>query len=247
MRDSVCAAVPADWFGQVERAAVVALIDASRWHPWRTEAALLLDAAEAARVQRQRISANRQMLTIAYAMHRLLLGMMLGCEPRKVALYRDGRGCPRVAGGLVQTSLSHADGLIAVAMAPVGPLGVDIERSGRAGEMPSVAERICHRLDAAALAGLDAEARNQALLALWVRKEAALKAAGVGLALEMDAFAAPCGGVIQVPPWPPAAQQDPVRVRVRMLDAGQDCVAAIAAPQGTGIECRWLHPPRPID
>ena len=49
------------------------------------------------------------------------------------------------------------------------------------------------RDELAALANLSDDARGRALLDLWVRKEALLKAAGIGLECEMETFPAPTG------------------------------------------------------
>lgn len=237
LRGIVDAVVPASWFAREQPAILVALIDVAQWRPWRDHAAVLLDCAETARVARRRFDADREMLTIAYAMHRLLLGRMLGRDPRQVPLHRDGRGCPRVTGDPVHTSLSHADGVIAIAMTHAGAVGVDVERAARVAEMPSLAGRICHPDDLAALAGLDADGFHQALLRLWVRKEAALKAAGVGLAVGMETFAVPDDGCVELPL--PAVGGV---VQVRMLDAGAGCVAAVAGVPDAAISCRWLRP-----
>ena len=80
---------------------------------------------------------------------------------------------------------------------------------GSATVMPEIAERVCHPADAAAIAGLVPPAWNAALLELWLRKEALLKAAGVGLEREMSGFSAtqnrllplspPAGGIGRAP------------------------------------------------
>ena len=233
----VGAVVPAGWFAWEQPTILVALIDVAQWRLWRDQAAVLLDSAETARVARRRFDHDREMLTIAYAMHRLLLGRMLGHEPRQVPLYRDDRGCPRVTGDPVHTSLSHADGVVAIAMTHSGAVGVDIERVARAAGMPSLAGRICHPDDVVELVGLGADGLRQALLRLWVRKEAVLKAAGIGLAVEMQAFAVPSDGFVDLPLPAGGAMQ------VRMLDAGADCVAAVAGSPGAAIVCGWLQPP----
>ncbi len=225
------------WASPARRSIAVALLEVRDWQPWLAEAALLLSADEAARVGRRRIATDRDALALAYALHRLLLGTVLGRDPTDVPLDRDERGCPRLADGLAYTSLSHADGLIALAVATSGPVGVDIEPSGRAAIMAEIARSVFHHSEAAELAVLDGPARAGALLALWVRKEALLKAAGIGLAVPMETFAAPEHDALRLPALLAEA------VQVRMLGAGGRCVAAVAGPIGTRIECHWLRPP----
>lgn len=219
------------------RCIAVALMETWAWRAWLVDSFAMLSASEAARVQRRRSTADRDALALAYALHRLLLGQFLGLDPINVPLERDERGCPRLAGGIAYTSLSHADGLIAVAVTTSGPVGVDIEPATRAAVMSEIAQCVCHRSEAAELAALDEPARGAALLAIWVRKEAVLKAAGVGLEVPMDTFAAPEHQALALP----AAWSD--ALQVRMLGTGGQCVAAVAGPPGIGVACRWLRPP----
>lgn len=220
-------------------AIAVALVRTRDWRPWLADALTLLSADEAERVQRRRIATDRETLAIAYALHRLLLGRFLGVRhPGHVPLHRDERGCPRLAGDIAYTSLSHCDGLIAIAVTTSGPVGVDIEPRARGVVMAAIARCVCHSSEAAELALLDAPARAAALLAIWVRKEAVLKAAGVGLAVPMETFAAPVHPALMLP----ALSAD--AIQVRMLDAGDEWVAAVAGPPAIDVVCRPLGPPR---
>lgn len=216
-----------DWDCRAQPAHVhVGVFDLRDWDAWTADAYDLLDAAERGRVGKRRSPAQRDELALAYALHRLLLGSELRCDPARVPIGRDAAGCPRVFGSTVATSLSHAGGAVAVAVSTAGPVGVDIEASARAKVMPEIAERILHRAETAGTAG--------ELLALWVRKEALLKAAGTGLMREMRSFAAP--------EWVSLALPDGRRCRVSMLELGAQWTAAIASTPGVSIDCRWLRP-----
>lgn len=224
------------WASLVSARIVVALINLDDWQPWLPEAWSLIDAAERGRVERRRFDADRDQLTLGYALHRLLLGNTLGCDVTEVPLTRDARGCPRLVDRPLCTSLSHANGCIALAVTATGPVGIDIESATRAAAMPEIAGRVCHPVDAAALAGLVQPAWSAALLTLWVRKEALLKAAGVGLEREMNGFSVPDDGLL--PLSPPAAEMS----QLRMLDVGPHWVAAVAGPPGIPVESAWLRP-----
>lgn len=222
------------WATKAEVGVVIALLDVRDWLPWLDQARALLDVAELARAQRRRFAHDRDMLVLAYAFHRLLLAAVTGQEATDVPLYRDERGCPRLRDGLVHTSLSHADGFVALAVSSVGPVGIDLELATRAADLPEIAERVCHPGEVAALRGGTLPACGAELLALWVRKEALLKEAGVGLSVEMNSFAAP-EGLVQSPAtgrW----------VAVGMVDAGPACLAAAAGPPGVGVASSWLKP-----
>jgi 4'-phosphopantetheinyl transferase len=237
LRAAFDAALPTpDWASTTSAGIVVALIELDDWQPWLPDAGNLIDAADRGRVERRRFAADRDDLTLGYALHRLLLGAALGRDATDVPLIRDERGCPRLADGTLWTSLSHVDGYIALAVTAIGPVGIDIELATRAIVMPEIAERVCHPADAAALAGLVPPAWNAALLELWVRKEAFLKAAGVGLEREMNGFPAPENRLL--PLSPPAGQL----TQLRMLDAGPRWVGAVAGPPGAPVESAWLRP-----
>lgn len=198
------------------------MVASADWLRFLPQAYELLDAAESARVACKRRSDDRDTTTLAYACHRLLLARMLDCEPAQVPLTRDAQGCPRLPDTGLWTSLSHAEGWVAFAVSPVGPVGIDIEPASRVAGMAEIAARVCHPRELALLSSLPPARHDRELLALWVRKEALLKAAGIGLAQEMDTFTAPAGEPLALP------GANAGSVHVHMLDAGAECMAAIA-------------------
>lgn len=224
-----------DWAAVPSAGLVVALMDVRDWRAWLPEAMTLLDLPEVERVQRRRKPEDREALAMAYGLHRLLLGHVLGMGASKVPLWRDELGCPRVGNGEIHTSLSHADAWVALAISRSGPVGVDIEPLARAEMLPEIAGSLCHPQEAAQLRGLAPDRYGKALLALWVRKEALLKAAAVGLSREMSSFLAPEGEV-------PLALDGSTTTRLQMLDAGPACLAAVAAPPDERVLFAWVVP-----
>ncbi|WP_327165616.1 4'-phosphopantetheinyl transferase family protein [Streptomyces zaomyceticus] len=87
---------------------------------------------------------------------------------------RHGHGRPYLPGRPgVGVSLSHADGLVAAAVGP-GPVGIDVEPSTRRPGPPRILRRLLSETEfAEAVAQPDP---GPALLRLWVRREARLKA-----------------------------------------------------------------------
>src|SRR3546814_1111464 len=71
--------------------------------------------------------------------------------------------------------------------------------ASRARDMEGIAGRVCHPRELAEMAALSGAERGRELLSLWVRKEALLKAAGIGMAIEMDRFEAPADRVLALP------------------------------------------------
>lgn len=179
-------AAPGDGSARTVRVTVARL---EAWASLAPALAASLGDYELARVARMRFERDRILLTVAYGLQRLLVGAALEVLPGAVPMYRDGHGRPRVEGDPCYTSLSHAHGWVAVAIDPAAAVGVDVEPFARAAAADEVAASILHRSEHASLAKLADAARARALLTLWVRKEAVLKAAGVGLAVPMATFA----------------------------------------------------------
>lgn len=207
-----------------EGAGLAVFLRTAQWSHWLDAASGLLDQAERARVQRRHRARDRELATLAYAFHRLLLARVLECPPAAVPLRRDALGCPRLDAGGAHTSLSHADGLVALAVSGA-PVGVDIEPAARTAAMDEIATRVAHPRELAAAQALPEAERRRALLSLWVRKEALLKAAGIGMAVEMDAFEAPAGRLLPLPGAVAGSAE------LRVFEGG-DFIAAVAAAPG---------------
>jgi phosphopantetheinyl transferase len=170
---------------------------------------------------------------IAHGLHRALLADALGLPAMEVPLFNAPGGQPRLACAGWHTSLSHTRGFAAMAVAR-GPVGVDIEARPRQPLRP-LADLIC---DAAEFAGLPAEdpAAEQALWTLWVRKEAALKAAGLGLSRPMTSFTALPRLSLQ--------HEDGSRLdlRIHQLEAGLHLRVALATTVGAKVDWHWHRP-----
>lgn len=234
--------------GQGGPGALVLLADPAAWQPWQHDALALLDAAQRQRVQRMHRDSDRAVLAIAYALHRLVLGAVLRLHPSDVPLQRDARGAPRLPGTGLHTSLGHVERCVAIAISHAGVVGVDVEPLSRAAQMPEIAAQVQHPDEVRTATRGDGAAA--ALLQLWVRKEALLKAAGVGLAVPMPGFVAPAGVRLSLPaedaaPTSAGPLQPSAGATIHMLDAGPEWIVAVA---GVGLArapaCAWLEPPQ---
>jgi 4'-phosphopantetheinyl transferase len=177
-----------------------------------------------------RLPGPRRARVAARATLRRVLGARLGLAPPAVPLVRTpagklvlAQGCG-AAGG--DCSVSHTDGLVAVAVAPL-PVGVDVERRDREA-LHEAAAAFLHPAERRALADRERVAAGDLLALLWTGKEAVAKALGTGF-VGLDpadlAFAVPAGG----PPVPwrvPAL--DPARVAVRWHTPDPAHVVAVA-------------------
>lgn len=98
----------------------------------------------------------------------------------------DRRGKPRLRGVQgVDFSISHSGDWTLVAVARGCKVGADLELVTPVFGSPSLIKRSCSATEAAGLYTLPAEIRNAALADLWTAKEAAVKADGAGLAIDL--------------------------------------------------------------
>ena len=143
-------------------------------------------AAERERAHRMAFERDaRRYLASRHAL-RQVLGMVMGVAPQEVRVDIDSVGKPCCAGArAVQFNLSHAGhiGLIAVGLS-TRALGVDIEIIRPIAEVEALARSHFSPEERENWSRVPAEQRVAAFLAIWVRKEACLKALGVGLSAQ---------------------------------------------------------------
>jgi 4'-phosphopantetheinyl transferase len=126
-----------------------------------------------------------------------LLAGYLDIPESAVTLDEDARGKPHLvnsAGALggsavLEFNWSHSGDYALVALSRRGAVGVDIERLGKKLRAIEIARRFFDGEEAATLAALDADVRDQAFIGLWCAKEAVLKAAGEGLSFGLARLA----------------------------------------------------------
>lgn len=155
-------------------------------------AAKLLSEEEGARAASIVRLAQRRRYTIARSVLRVLLGRTLGLGARDVPLASDEHGKPNLTGrasGQIGFNLSHSRDLALIAIGPQMAIGVDIEPI--APPRPGVAEGFFSVGEIQALAALPGPAQAAGFTRLWTRKEALVKAIGLGLRVPLDTFDCP--------------------------------------------------------
>jgi 4'-phosphopantetheinyl transferase len=161
----------------------------------RPEHDALLGDDDRARRSRLRLAADRQRLTAAWAVARLVLGAATGLPPEQLPV---DRRCPRcgaqhgkpwlpTAPGL-HLSIAHTDGCVTVAVARGDALGVDVEAIVRPDrdDLDLLSLGTLAPEERAELARQPDEDRARAFTTYWTRKEAVLKATGDGLSTPLE-------------------------------------------------------------
>ena len=162
--------------GSVPAASVIGIDPARHWQ----EALALLDADEAGKASRLRDLPARQAYVYAHAGLRLLLAHELGIPGEALAFATGPFGKPHLAAPHehLHFSLSRRPGHVALALA-TAPVGVDVEVVRDGVDITGIGRRFFSEAEQAFVR--EGAADGQRFFSLWARKEALLKAAGVGL------------------------------------------------------------------
>jgi len=138
----------------------------------------LLDAEEQVRAERFRYVADRERYVIGHGLLRTLLGHYLDRSPGSIILQRGEFGKPFLEGHPIHFNLSDTKDAVVVGLS-LEHIGMDIETMNRRTDHKSVAEHYFTPREVKSIA--EAVNGKRRFLELWTRKEAVLKASGVGI------------------------------------------------------------------
>ncbi len=154
-------------------------------HVWRAEltfdaAAEELSAGERERAARFHFDSDRQRFLASHVALRRILARYLGRPAAVLEFEIAPLGKPQIEGP-VRFNMSHAGELALFAVAR-REVGVDVERLRPQIDVAALAARFLPAEEAREIAGVEGEDRKRAFLRFWTRREAWLKARGIGLA-----------------------------------------------------------------
>jgi 4'-phosphopantetheinyl transferase len=138
----------------------------------------LLDEEESARADRFRFDVDRERYIIGHGMLRMLLSRYTGIAPKEIRTDRGKYGKPYLPDGSLHFNLSDTKDAVLIAFA-LEEIGADLETMARTVDHQAVAEHYFTSAEVEWIQGGDEPKRR--FLELWTRKEAVLKASGVGI------------------------------------------------------------------
>ena len=154
------------------------------------EAALSPD--ERARAERFHFARDRRRFVVARGLLRSLLGQYLQQTPAGLEFSYGPYGKPSLSGANAASGLSfnlaHSAELGVYAISRGRNLGVDVEGIKPESSGEDIARRYFSAGEVSDLQTLPPEARVEAFFNCWTRKEAYLKATGMGLQTPLDSF-----------------------------------------------------------
>ncbi len=165
---------------------------------WARACRSLLSADERDREARTLAARARETFVVARGLLRALIGTYLGLPAGDIAFAYTPLGRPWLPPSAgrppLQFSVSHSGGRVAIAFTQLARLGIDIERVRATPDCEAIAARFFARAERDALAALPGDARTSAFFSCWTRKEAVLKAVGLGISGGLRRVEVACGG-----------------------------------------------------
>jgi 4'-phosphopantetheinyl transferase len=150
----------------------------------------LLSADEIERSERFRFEHLRAHYISRHAALRLLLARYLQASPTSLLLVPEANGRPILANPpcRMHFNLSHSGDVALVAASSIAPVGVDVEEVRNVPNFLKIARDHFAATEVEDLLRSAAEKRLSSFFVTWTRKEAFVKALGLGLSFPLDAF-----------------------------------------------------------
>jgi 4'-phosphopantetheinyl transferase len=193
----------------------------------------LMNAEEQARAQRFVRVEDRHSFTAAHGALRFLLGAMLGAAPRSFAFSANAHGKPQLTPARgVDFNMSHSGGVVLIGFAQAMPIGVDVEALRDMTERAAIVRRYFHPGEAADFAQVPPDKAEGTFFRCWSRKEAVVKALGLGMSLDLHRYRVTC--LPGAKPELLALEGEPAPRETWTLldlDPGPGHVGAVAAPR----------------
>jgi 4'-phosphopantetheinyl transferase len=165
------------------------------WVPLAVDGATVASLAqtlapeEHARAARFHFAHDRRRFTVTRGVLRRLLAAYSGIAAERIRLRYGPKGKPSLAPDRgLEFNVSHSGDVAVVAVARGRRIGVDVERLRAEVAIDRLAAAFFSAAERAALDRCDDARLRSAFFACWTRKEAYIKAHGLGLGLALDSF-----------------------------------------------------------
>lgn len=196
----------------------------------------LLDPEELARAGRFRLATDRARYILGHGLLRVLLGHQISCSPGELVLGRGEFGKPFIEGHPVHFNLSDTKDAVLVAISPY-PIGADVETMNRNTDHERVAGHYFTPQEVESIS--EAADGKRRFLELWTRKEAVLKACGVGLMDDLHSLNV--GGTFNkmMISHPDFVRLAGMEYHVRTASVGPDHLVSLAAE--VPFDVQWIE------
>ncbi|CAM4415826.1 4'-phosphopantetheinyl transferase family protein [Zobellia nedashkovskayae] len=149
----------------------------------------LLSQDEIERANRFKFQKDRKTYILARGLLRILSERYLNIHDDQVCFTYNEFGKPSYdLKTLLRFNVSHSGELIVLAFVAKGEVGVDVERIKTNFDIVKIAEGFFSKDEVSSVLAFPEEKRAKAFFNCWTRKEAFIKAKGVGLSFDLTSF-----------------------------------------------------------
>jgi 4'-phosphopantetheinyl transferase len=150
----------------------------------------MLSQEEKAYALKCHLTRNRDLFVVRRGVLRLLLSSHLDCKPHQVNIGISDHGKPNLkesnSENSLQFSISHSGGYAVFAFGKYSRIGVDIEEIRVIHEIDEIVSQYFTPREKAEMLACPIDCRLEKFYRFWTRKEAVLKAQGIGLLGKLD-------------------------------------------------------------
>jgi 4'-phosphopantetheinyl transferase len=154
------------------------------WLPFLVTLGTTLNGDECDRAARFHFERDRRRFTVCRGLLRALLGNYLALDPRQIEFHLGPHEKPELATSIttrLEFNLSHSGDAACFAFAAGRQVGVDIERMRSQSDLNGLAQQVFTPAEIEAFSASPEQQREDLFFTLWTRKEALIKAIGLGL------------------------------------------------------------------
>ncbi|HEX6270320.1 MAG TPA: 4'-phosphopantetheinyl transferase superfamily protein [Anaerolineales bacterium] len=148
----------------------------------------ILSADETQRAARFHFQPDHERFIAAHGCLRDILTRYLHCESDQLRFSTNPHGKPALHDHNLEFNLSHSGDFALVAVTQERKVGVDIERMRQGISSQVIARQYFSRSEVTKLLALPSEQWERGFFNCWTRKEAYIKAHGLGLSLPLESF-----------------------------------------------------------
>ena len=204
----------------------------------------VLDDEEQARAENFHFEHHRRRFIVSHIATRLILASYTALGPAELLFKYNAYGKPFLAiHNPLLFNISHTEEMALCAVSDVAELGVDIEKTQPINYY-EVAKRFFSAKECELLANLAPNLQQEGFFCCWTRKEAYIKAKGLGLSLPLDQFS------VSLTPGNPATllssefdPEDVSRFRIVNIEVEKGYKAALAyssLTQQDPVHYQWM-------
>lgn len=208
----------------------------------------LLSPEEVKRCGRFVFQRDRYCYQVTHGMKRLILANYLDCDPQGLRFEVGKRGKPAITHSQnllnIQFNISHSHKLILIAVTVEDPVGIDVEYHAKGIAIENLGKIIFSPLENRFFSVLKCQRKKkEAFFRCWTRKEAYLKAKGIGLITDLSSI---CVDMHELPAskWLTVSTFEEVAWKIFPLNVGRSytsCVVTTAQKKLSAYNANYLN------